>query len=174
MSKTKENLEAAFAGESKARNMYTYFAKVARKEGLHYIAKVFEETAENELRHAKDHFQLLEGIGDTKANLIAAIAGENCETTEMYPKFAEEAEAEGNKRAAVLFRQIAKVEAKHRDRYRKLLQMVEQGTVFQREAPITWKCRVCGYVHQGTEPPAKCPCCQHPREHFEPADMSFT
>ncbi|MCD6496317.1 MAG: rubrerythrin family protein [Candidatus Aenigmarchaeota archaeon] len=173
MSKTEENLRAAFAGESQARNKYDYFAKVARKEGYHYIAKIFEETALNEKQHAKDEFKLLKGIGDTKANLKAAMEGENYEATEMYPNFAEDAEKEGNKEAARLFRMIAKVEEKHRDRYRKLLEMVEKGTVFRREKPIKWKCSKCGYVHEGTEPPGKCPSCGHPREYFEPESMSF-
>lgn len=173
MSKTEENLKAAFAGESQARNKYTYFAKVARKEGYHYIARIFEETAENEKRHAKDEFTLLGGLGDTAANLEEAMNGENYETEEMYPTFAKEAEEEGNKEAANLFRQIAKVEAHHRDRYKKLLEMVKAGTVYKREKPITWKCGVCGYVHEGPEPPVKCPCCKHPREHFEPANMDI-
>ena len=173
MSKTEENLKAAFAGESQARNMYTYFAKVARKEGYHYIAKIFEETAINEMRHAKDEFALLGGIGDTIANLKEAIAGEHHETTTMYPEFAEQADADGNKDAAILFRMIARVEAEHRDRYKKLLEMVENGTVYKREKPITWKCSVCGYVHEGTEPPPKCPCCDHPREYYEPETMDI-
>ena len=171
MSKTEENLKAAFAGESQARNKYTYFAKVARKEGYHYIAKIFEETALNEMRHAKDEFSLLNGIGDTVANLKEAIAGEDYETREMYKTFAEEAEAEGEREAANLFRQIAIVEAHHRDRYKKLLELLESGTLYKRETPVKWKCGVCGYVHEGTEPPAKCPCCKHPREHFEPANL---
>jgi rubrerythrin len=149
MSKTEENLEVAFAGESKARNMYTYFAKVARKEGYHYIAKIFEETAINEMRHAKDEFALLGGIGDTVANLKEAIAGEHYETTTMYPEFAAAAKEEGNKEAAILFNMIARVEAEHRDRYKKLLEMVENGTVYRREAPIRWKCAVCGGVLDG-------------------------
>ena len=173
MSKTQENLMAAFAGESQARNMYTYFAKVARKEGYHYIAKVFEETAINEMRHAKDEFVLAGGLGDTVANLKKAIEGEDYETTTMYPEFAAAAEEEGNKQAAILFKMIARVEAEHRDRYKKLLEMVENGTVFKRDEPIRWKCAVCGYIHEGTEPPAKCPCCQHPREHYEPESMEF-
>ena len=172
MSKTEENLKAAFAGESQARNMYTFFAAVARKEGYHYIARLFEETADNERRHAKDHFLLLGKLGDTAANLKEAIAGEDYETTTMYPDFARDAEAEGNKKAANLFRQIAKIEARHRDRYLKLLDMVEKGTVYKRDEPIAWKCSVCGYVHEGTEPPKKCPSCAHPRE-YEPADLSF-
>ena len=172
MSTTEENLQAAFAGESQARNMYTYFAAVARKEGYHYIAKIFEETAENEKRHAKDHFLLLERLGDTRANLKAALEGEHYETTTMYPDFAKQARAEGNTKAAILFEQIAKVEAAHRDRYKKLLEMVEQEQVYQREEPTEWKCSVCGYRHTGTEPPPKCPCCQHPREFYEPADLT--
>ena len=173
MSKTDENLKTAFSGESQARNKYTYFAQVARKEGYHYIAKIFEETAENEKRHAKDEFVLLGGLGNTAANLKEAMEGENYETTEMYPAFAKEAEAEGNQEAAILFCQIAKVEAHHRDRYHKLLEMVENGSVFKREKPIAWKCSVCGYVHEGTEPPEKCPCCKHPREYYEPANLEF-
>jgi len=173
MSKTQENLMAAFAGESQARNMYTFFAKVARKEGYHYIAKIFEETAINEMRHAKDEFVLAGKLGDTAANLQEAFNGENYETTEMYPEFAEQATAEGNKEAAILFRMIARVEAEHRDRYSKLLEMVKNGTVFKRDEPIRWKCAVCGYIHEGTEPPGKCPCCKHPKEYYEPECMEF-
>ena len=173
MSKTEENLKAAFAGESQARNMYTYFAKVARKEGYHYIAKIFEETAINEMRHAKDEFALLGGIGDTIANLKEAVAGEHYETTTMYPEFAAAAKEEGNKEAAILFNMIARVEAEHRDRYMKLLEMVENGTLYKREEPIRWKCAVCGYIHEGKEPPKECPCCKHPREYYEPESMEF-
>lgn len=173
MGKTEENLQAAFAGESQARNKYTYFAAVARKEGYHYIARIFEEAAENERRHAKDELSLLGGIGDTMANLKEAMEGEHYETIDMYPTFAKEAEEEGNKDAAMLFMQIAKVEAHHRDRYKKLLALVQSGNVYKREKPIKWKCSVCGYVHEGTEPPAKCPCCKHPREYYEPANMDF-
>ena len=173
MSKTDENLKAAFAGESQARNKYDYFAKVARKEGYHYIAKIFEETALNEMQHAKDEFKMLKGIGDTKANLKEAIAGEDYETTKMYPEFAEQAEKEGNKEAAMLFKMIARVEEKHRDRYKKLLEMVEKGTVLKRDEPIKWKCSKCGYIHEGTEPPEKCPSCKHPKEYYEPESMSF-
>jgi len=171
MSKTEENLKAAFAGESQARNKYTYWAAVARKEGYHYIAKLFEETADNERRHAKDEFALLGGIGSTEANLEEAMNGEHYETVEMYPTFAEEARAEGNKETAVLFMLIAKVEAHHRDRYKKLLERVKTGTVYKREKPIKWKCSVCGYIHEGTEPPKKCPCCKHAMEYYEPANM---
>jgi len=173
MSKTEENLKAAFAGESQARNKYTFFAQVAREQGYHYIAKMFEESAANEMQHARDHFQLLGGIGDTAANLKEAIGGEHYETMEMYPAFAREAEEEGNAEAANLFKQIGKIEKHHHDRYEKLLQMVENGTVFKRERPIKWKCSVCGYVHEGTEPPVKCPSCQRPREYYEPACLDF-
>jgi len=173
MSKTQDNHAAALAGESQARNMYTYFAAVARKEGYHYIAKLFEETADNEKRHAKDHFVRMGKLGDTAANLEAAADGEHYETTEMYPTFAAEADAEGEKDAATLFRMIAKVEAHHRERYRKLLDMVVEGTVYQRDEPIQWKCSVCGYVHDGTEPPPMCPCCKHPKEYYEPGDLSL-
>ena len=158
MSKTMENLAAAFAGESQARNMYGFFAEVARKEGYHYVAKILEETAANERRHA---------------NLKAAMEGEDYETTSMYPEFAAAAKAEGNTEAMVLFEQIAKVEAHHRDRYARLLEMVEAGTVYERDEPVEWKCAVCGYVHEGTTPPEKCPCCKHGKEHYEPSDMSI-
>ena len=173
MSKTEENIKAAFAGESQARNKYTYFAQAARQEGYHYIAKIFEETAENEKQHAMDHFKMLNGIGDTAANLKEAMGGEDYETTQMYPDFAKEADEEGNKEAAILFRQIAKIESHHRDRYKKILEMVASGTVFKREQPIKWKCGVCGYVVDGTEPPPKCPACKNPRECYEPANMDF-
>ena len=173
MSKTEENIKAAFAGESQARNKYTYFAEKAREEGYHYIAKIFEETALNEMNHAKDHFKLLSGIGTTAENLEAAMNGENYETIEMYPQFAEEAEAEGNTEAALLFKMIGKVEAHHRERYKKLLEMVQNSTVFKREKPIKWKCSVCGFTVEGTEPPPKCPACKNPREFYEPADLDF-
>ncbi len=173
MSKTEENLKAAFAGESQARNKYTYFAEQARKEGYHYIAKIFEETAENERRHAKDEFKLLNGVGDTAANLQAAYDGEDYEVKTMYKEFAEIADQEGNKDAANLFRQILKIEAHHRDRYKMLFDMVKNGSVFKRDQPIKWKCSVCGYIYEGTEPPAKCPCCSHPREYYEPANLDF-
>ena len=163
MKKTEENLKTAFAGESQARNKYDYFAKVARKEGYLYIAKIFEETALNEMQHAKDEFKLLKGLGDTKTNLKSAIDGEHYENSEMYPTFAKEAKEEGNEEAAKLFTEISEVEQEHEARYKKLLKMVEQGTVYKRKNPIRWKCSKCGYVHEGTEPPEKCPSCKHPR-----------
>ena len=173
MSKTTENLKAAFAGESQARNKYTFFAKVARKEGYHYIAKIFEETAFNEMQHAKDHLKLLGGIGDTLANLKEAMGGEDYEVESMYPQFAKEAEEEGQTQAKIALEQVAKIEAHHRARYEKIIKMVEAGTVYKREQPIKWKCSVCGYIVEGTEPPPKCPSCKHSNEHFEPANMDL-
>ncbi len=173
MTKTEENLKAAFAGESQARNKYTFFAKVARKEGYHYIARIFEETADNERQHAKDEFKLLKGIGDTKANLKAAMDGEHYETAEMYPKFAKDAEEEGNTKAAKLFRDVGKTEKDHEERYKRLLEMVEKGEVFKRDKEISWKCSKCGYIHKGTTPPGECPSCKHAKEYYEPECMCF-
>jgi rubrerythrin len=171
--KTIENLKAAFAGESQARNKYTYFAKVAKKEGYNYIAKVFEETAMNEMQHAKDEFKLLGELGNTIENLKAAAAGEHYEVESMYPQFAKEAEEAGDMEAARLFKQIAKVEKEHEERYKKLLEMVENGTVFKRDQPTKWKCSKCGYVHEGNEPPMMCPSCKHPKEYYEPENFCF-
>lgn len=173
MTKTEENLKAAFAGESQARNKYDFFAKVARKEGYHYVARIFEETADNEKQHAKDEFKLLKGIGATKANLRAAMEGEHYETSDMYPRFAKDAEEEGNAKAAALFRQIAKVEKEHEERYRKLLEIVKNKTVFKRKNEIRWKCSKCGYIHKGKTPPEECPSCKHPKEYYEPECMCF-
>jgi len=170
-SETEKNLMAAFAGESQARNKYDYFAKVARKEGYLYIAKIFEETAINEMQHAKDEFKFLNGIGNTIENLKEAIEGEKYETDEMYPEFAKKAEEEGYPEIAELFRQIAKVEKEHMKRYEELLEMVENETVYKREKKIKWVCSKCGYVHYGTEPPPKCPSCKHPAEYFQPEDF---
>jgi rubrerythrin len=171
MSKTEENLKTAFAGESMARNKYTFFAKVAQKEGYRYIAKLFEETANDERRHAKDIFKLLDGSGDTATNLKAAIDGEDYEVTDMYANFEKDAKEEGNREAAVLFKTIAMVEAHHRDRYKRILELVIKDSVYKREEPIKWKCDVCGYIHTGKEPPGICPCCKHAKEYFEPANM---
>ncbi len=142
MSKTTENLKAAFAGESQARNKYTFFAEVARAEGYHYIAKIFEETVFNEMQHAKDHLKLLNGIGDTLANLKEAMGGEDYEVENMYPQMAKEAEEEGETQAKIAFEQVAKIEAHHRERYKKLVAMVEAGMVYKSEQPIKWKCGV--------------------------------
>ena len=171
MTKTKENLKTAFAGESQARNKYDYFAKVARKQGFHYVAKIFEETALNEMQHAKEEFKLLKGIGDTAANLKTAIEGEHYENTEMYPNMQKDAEKEGDKVAEKLFKEIKEVEKHHEERYKKLLEMLEKGTLYKRDKPIKWKCSKCGYIHEGKEPPEECPACKHKREYFEPEDM---
>ncbi len=173
MNKTEKNLWSAFAGESQARNKYEFFAKVARKEGYHYIAKLFEETAVNEMQHAKEEFKLLNGINDTKANLKSAIEGEHFENTQMYPEFAKEADEEGNQKAAKLFREISEVEVVHENRYKKLLELVESGKVFKRNNPIKWKCSKCGHIHVGTEPPKACPVCKHETEYFEPDCFCF-
>jgi rubrerythrin len=171
MSKTTDNLKAAFSGESQARNKYTFFAEIARKEGYLYIAKIFEETADNERQHAKDHLLLLDGLGDTIANLKEAVGGEDYEVQSMYPGFAKDAEEEGETKAANAFKQVAKIEAHHRERYKTLLAMVEAGTVFERDEPIKWKCSVCGYVVDGKTPPHKCPSCEHPQKFYEPANL---
>lgn len=170
-SKTEENLKIAFAGESQARNKYDYFAKVARNEGYLYIAKIFEETALNEMQHAKDEFKLLKGIGNTEANLKVVIEGEHYETEHMYPEFAEIAKEEGNMEAFRKFNAIGKVEKEHEERYKKLLEMVEKGSVYKREYPIKWKCSKCGHIHTGKEPPKECPSCGHATVYFEPEDF---
>jgi rubrerythrin len=171
MGKTEENLMTAFTGESMARNKYGHFAEIARKEGYRYIAKILEETSENERYHALEELTLLYGERTTIQNLKEAIAGERYESEEMYPTFAREAEVEGHRRAEVLFAQIAKIEKEHKERFQKLLEMIESGMVFKREKPIKWKCSVCGYVYEGTEPPKRCPYCKRPREYYEPANL---
>lgn len=170
---TKENLKAAFSGEAQARNKYLYFAKVARKEGYHYIARIFEETADHELQHAKEEFKLLDGIGSTEENLKAAIEGEHYENSDMYPNFAKEAEQEGNEEAAKLFREVGEAEKYHETRFKKLLELVQNGTAYKSEEPINWKCSKCGYIHNGTEPPEECPSCKHPKEYYEPECLCF-
>lgn len=166
-SKTEANLKAAFAGESEARNKYTYFASVAKKEGYEQIAALFLETAENEKEHAKIHFKYLNGIGDTMQNLADAAAGENYEWTDMYKKFAEEAEEEGFKEIAAKFRAIGEVEKHHEERYRKLLENVRNEKVFNNEVPTMWICRNCGHIHFGDSAPEVCPVCSHPQSYFE-------
>jgi rubrerythrin len=179
-SETEKNLLKAFAGESQARNRYTFFAKVAVKEGYEQIGALFLETAENEGVHAKVFFKHLEGgpveitatypagvIGATAENLAAAADGENEEWTELYPAFAKVAEEEGFAAVATSFRQIAKVEAKHEQRYRKLLANIERGHVFEKADGVSWVCRKCGYVHQGAKAPKVCPACQHPQAYYE-------
>lgn len=171
--RTEENLKAAFAGEAQARNKYQYFSKVAEKEGYHYIAKVFEETALNEFQHAKEEFKLLNGISDTIDNLKSSIEGEHYETTSMYPEFAKIAREEGKEEIAKMFEAIAEVEKEHEARFKKLLKMLEDKTLQKRDKPIRWKCPKCGYIHEGKEAPDKCPSCQHEKEYFEPECMCF-
>jgi len=179
-SRTERNLLAAFAGESQARTRYTFFASVAKKEGFEQISAIFAETADNEKEHAQLFFEHLKGglveitaaypagvIGSTTENLLAAAEGEKLEWGTLYPNSAEEAEEEGFADVARTFRMVAKVEAYHERRYRRLLANVEQGKVFKKDKPVMWKCRNCGYVFEGKEVPEKCPVCAHPRSYFE-------
>lgn len=165
--KTEKNLWDAFAGESQARNKYTYFAKVAKKEGYEQIAAFFLETALNEMEHAKLHFKALDEIGDTPQNLKAAAGGENYEWTDMYPTMAKEAREEGFNDIAAMFEGIALVEKKHEARYKKLLANIEAGKVFKVNGKAYWKCRNCGYIHEAEVAPKICPVCQHPQSYFE-------
>ena len=165
--KTEANLLAAFAGESQARNKYTYFASKAKKEGYEQIAAIFEETANNEKEHAKMWFKLLGGIGATADNLKAAADGENFEWTDMYVQFAKEAREEGFDKIAALFEGVAKIEKDHEERYRKLLANIEGGLVFSRDGDMIWICRNCGHVHVGKAAPEVCPVCAHPQKYFE-------
>jgi len=177
---TEKNLLAAFAGESQARNRYTYFASAARKEGFEQIANIFAETAENEKEHAKVFFKYLEGgdteivavypagmISSTKANLEAAAAGENMEWTTIYADFSKTARDEGLTEIARSFEQIAKVEKFHESRYRKLINNVAKGEVFKKKSAVNWHCTNCGYVFEGTEAPKECPACKHPQAYYE-------
>ena len=179
-SKTEKNLLTGFSGESQARNRYTYFASKAKKEGYEQIAAIFEETANQESQHAKRLFNFLEGgeleitgsfpagvVGTTSENLAEAAAGENYETTEMYPGFAKVADDEGFAEVAAVFRKIAVAEARHRDRYVSLKKNVDEQQVFKRSEKQIWICRKCGYVHEGTEAPKTCPACLHPQAYFE-------
>ncbi len=188
MRRTLENLVKAFIGESQARNRYTFYANIAKKEGYEQIAEIFLLTAENEKEHAETLFELINNIkkklgepiteikveasaplilGNTIENLKAAIAGENYEHTRMYPEFAEIAEKEGLPEVAVRLRAIAKAEEHHEERYRKLLKEVEAGTIFKKDKEVWWVCRKCGYVYYGKEPPEKCPSCGHSRNYFQ-------
>ena len=164
---TEKNLEAAFAGESQARNKYTYFASKAKKEGFEQIAALFLETADNEKEHAKLWFKELGGIGDTAANLADAAAGENYEWTDMYDGFAKTAEAEGFLELAEKFRGVAAIEKRHEERYRALLKNVETAEVFARSEIKVWECRNCGHIVVGKEAPEICPVCAHPKAYFE-------
>jgi len=178
--KTEKNLLKAFAGESQARNRYTYFASQAKKEGYEQIAAIFSETADNEKEHAKRFFKFLEGgeveitasypagvIADTTANLEAAAAGENLEWTKLYKEAEEIAREEGLKEVADVFMEIAEVEQQHEIRYRKLFKNVKEGKAFKKDTVVKWKCRNCGYVHEGKEAPEKCPACAHPQAYYE-------
>lgn len=183
---TEKNLLAAFAGESQARNRYTYFASVAKKEGYEQIAAIFLDTADNEKEHAKMFFQLLEGgdveitasypagvIGDTAANLEAAARGERMEWTTIYKDFAGIARQEGFPHIAAVFTEIAEVEEQHERRYRILLNNVREGKVFKRDTVVRWRCRNCGYVHEGKEAPQVCPACRHPQAYYELAAENY-
>jgi rubrerythrin len=184
--KTEQNLLKAFAGESQARMRYDYFSKQAKKEGLEQISAIFAETALNEKEHAKRFFKFLEGggveitamypagkIGTTLENLKASADGENEEWTELYPEFARVAEEEGFKEVAVAFKMIAKVEKAHEDRYRTLYNNLEEGKVFKRNGKVIWKCRNCGYIHEGEAAPKTCPACLHPQAYFEIKETNY-
>lgn len=164
---TEKNLEAAFAGESQARNKYTYFASVAKKQGFEQIANLFLKTADNEKVHAKMWFKELNGIGDTAENLLAAAEGENYEWTDMYEDFAKTAEEEGFTELAHKFRLVAAIEKHHEERYRALLRNVETAEVFKRSEIKVWECRNCGHIVVGKEAPEVCPVCNHPQSYFE-------
>ena len=166
-SKTEKNLEAAFAGESQARNKYNYFASVAKKEGYEQIAAIFSHTADNEKEHAKMWFKLLNGIGNTAENLRHAAEGENYEWTDMYATFAKEAEEEGFLDIARKFRLVAQVEKTHEERYRKLLNNVEMKAVFEKSEMTMWECRNCGHLVMGKKAPEVCPVCAHAQAYFE-------
>jgi rubrerythrin len=187
-SRTAQNLLKAFAGESQARNRYTFAASIARKEGLEHVAAIFEETAANEKEHAKQFYKHLAPLapsvieiqacypivaGDTAAQLRAAVSGENEEWSDLYPEFARIAKEEGFADAARAFEWIAKVEKEHEARFKRLLDHVVNGTVFQRGEKIYWRCRECGYIHEGTVAPKVCPVCQHPQSMFEPVGENF-
>ena len=165
--KTEKNLREAFAGESQARNKYTYFASVAKKGGFEQIAELFLKTAENEKEHAKLWFKELDGLGDTAANLRSAADGENFEWTDMYDRMAREAEAEGFTALAEKFRKVAAIEKTHEERYRALLNNVETAQVFERSEVKVWECRNCGHIAVGTSAPVVCPVCAHPQSYFE-------
>lgn len=165
--KTEQNLKTAFSGESEARNKYTYFASVAKKEGYEQIAALFLKTAENEKEHAKLWFKALGGLGDTAANLVSAAEGENYEWTEMYAQFAKDAEEEGFTELAAQFKLVAAVEKAHEERYRALLNNVEMQKVFEKADAVIWECRNCGHLVIGKKAPEICPTCKHPKSYFE-------
>ena len=170
---TEKNLQTAFAGESQARNKYTYFASVAKKQGYEQIADIFLQTANNEKEHAKMWFKELEGIGDTAANLQSAAEGENYEWTDMYDDFAKTAEKEGFADLAQRFRLVGDIEKRHEERYRALLKNVELSEVFERSEVKIWECRNCGHIVVGTSAPAVCPACAHPQSYFEISAQNY-
>ncbi len=171
--KTEQNLLAAFAGESQARNKYTYFASVAKKEGYEQISELFQKTADNEKEHAKIWFKELEGIGNTAQNLEEAANGENYEWTDMYEGFAKTAEEEGFKELAYKFRAVAAIEKEHEERYRALLKNVETNQVFEKSEVKVWECRNCGHIVVGTKAPEICPVCAHPKAYFEVKKVNY-
>ncbi len=174
-SKTEQNLMMAFAGESQARNKYTYYAGKAKKEGYEQIAAIFQETADNEKEHAKIWFKLLHGgsVASTAENLKDAAAGENYEWTDMYATFAKEAKAEGFDQIAFLFESVAKIEKEHEERYKALLNNIETGSVFKKTEKTVWICRNCGHIYDGAEAPQKCPVCDHPQAYFQLRVISY-
>jgi len=166
--KTEQNLNAAFAGESQARVKYQFYASKAKKEGYEQISAIFQETSDNEKEHAKIWYKLLhDGVADTMTNLKDAAAGENYEYTDMYKKFAEDAREEGFNEIAELFEKVGEIEKHHEERYRKLVENIEKGMVFKGDGVTVWKCRNCGYIHIGDSAPEKCPVCDHPQSYFE-------
>ena len=171
--KTEKNLLEAFAGESQARNKYTYFASVAKKAGYEQIAALFLKTAENEKEHAKLWFKALGGLGDTEENLKAAAEGENFEWTDMYERMAKEAEEEGFPELAAQFRGVGEIEKHHEERYRQLLQNVEEKKVFEKSGVTVWECRNCGHIVVGTKAPDVCPVCNHPQSYFEVHEENY-
>ena len=172
-SKTEKNLMEAFAGESQARNKYSYFASKAKKEGFEQIAAIFNQTADNEKEHAKMWFKLLGGIGNTAENLLAAAEGEYYEWTDMYDTFAKEAEEEGFVEIAAKFRAVAKIERSHEERYRALLNNVEMQKVFEKSEETMWECRNCGHLVMGKKAPEVCPVCDHPQSYFEVRKVNY-
>ncbi len=172
-SKTQQNIQAAFAGESQARNKYSYFASAAKKEGFEQIAAIFTETAEEEKQHAKLLLKLLNGIGDTAANLQAAAGGENHEWTDMYPRMAKTAREEGFDDIARLFEGLGKIEKEHEARYAKLLKSFQDGGIFAKAQKVKWHCRECGFVCESAKAPTQCPVCKHPQSYFEVVAENF-
>ena len=171
--KTEKNLWEAFSGESQARTKYTFYASAAKKAGYEQMAALYLETAEQEKEHAKMWFKEIHGIGDTDANPVDAAAGENAEWTDMYVRMAREAEEEGFPELAAKFRLVAEVEASHEKRYLKLLENLRKDGTFKGEAPLGWKCRNCGYIHEGNEAPEICPVCSHPQAYFERMTVNY-